>query len=139
MFDIYIQNETVMLFRTLFFVLLFSTFMNKMEVPIPSFSLRRKCHTKKLPVFQLFPIVIAVAIVWLFSFVLTVTDVFPSNSTVTGYKARTDSKLEIMTESPWFTLPLPRTSCHFLSQNTMIYLLIFGGPVDVQVYFLTNY
>lgn len=92
---------------TLFFVLLFSTFMNKMEVPIPSFSLRRKCHTKKLPVFQLFPIVIAVAIVWLFSFVLTVTDVFPSNSTVTGYKARTDSKLEIMTESPWFTLPLP--------------------------------
>lgn len=84
-----------------------------MEVPIPSFSLRRKCHTKKLPVFQLFPIVIAVAIVWLFSFVLTVTDVFPSNSTVTGYKARTDSKLEIMTESPWFTLPLPRTGCHF--------------------------
>lgn len=92
--------------------------MNKMEVPIPSFSLRRKCHTKKLPVFQLLPIVIAVAIVWLFSFVLTVTDVFPNNSTVTGYKARTDSKLEIMTESPWFTLPLPCMSCQFLSQNT---------------------
>ncbi|XP_078312909.1 solute carrier family 23 member 2-like [Crassostrea virginica] len=92
---------------TLFFVLLFSTFINKVEVPIPTFSCKRKCHTRRLPVFQLFPIVLAVGIVWMFSLVLTVTDVFPSNSTVTGYKARTDSKLDIMTESPWFTFPLP--------------------------------
>ena len=62
---------------------------------------------KTTSVFQLFPIVLAVGIVWMFSLVLTVTDVFPSNSTVTGYKARTDSKLDIMTESPWFTFPLP--------------------------------
>ncbi|XP_048745910.2 solute carrier family 23 member 2-like [Ostrea edulis] len=92
---------------TLFFLLLFSTCINKVEVPIPSFSLQRKCHTKRLPVFQLFPVVISVAIVWSLSHVLTVTDVFPSNSTVTGHKARTDSKLEIMTDSPWFTFPLP--------------------------------
>jgi hypothetical protein len=40
-------------------------------------------------------------------YVLTVTDVFPNNSTVTGYQARTDSKLQIMTDSPWLSFPLP--------------------------------
>lgn len=101
--------KRVFTFRTLFFLLLFSTCINKLEVPIPSFSLQRKCHTKRLPVFQLFPVVFCVAIVWALSHVLTVADVFPSNSTVTGYKARTDSKLQIMTDSPWFSFPLPCT------------------------------
>ncbi|XP_062612059.1 solute carrier family 23 member 2-like isoform X2 [Saccostrea cucullata] len=92
---------------TLFFLLLFSVFINKVEIPIPSFSLKRKCHMKKIPVFQLFPVVFSVAIVWIFSHVLTVTDVFPNNSTIIEYKARTDSKMEIMTKAPWFTIPTP--------------------------------
>lgn len=92
---------------TLFFLLLFSVFINKVEIPIPSFSLKRKCNMKKIPVFQLFPVVFSVAIVWIFSHVLTVTDVFPNNSTIIEYKARTDSKMEIMTKAPWFTIPTP--------------------------------
>jgi hypothetical protein len=98
-----------LLIRTLFFLLLFSTCFSKVEIPIPSFSLNQKCHTKRLPVFQLFPVALSIAIVWSLSHVLTVTDVFPNNSTVIGYKARTDSKLQIITDSPWFSFPLPRT------------------------------
>lgn len=66
-----------------------------------------KCHMTKLPIFQLFPVVLTIAIVWLFSFVLTELDVFPNNSTEPSFRARTDSRVDILYDAAWFQFPLP--------------------------------
>ncbi|XP_062567788.1 solute carrier family 23 member 2-like [Saccostrea cucullata] len=92
---------------TLALLFLFSTCINKVQLPVPAFSRKEKCHATKLPIFQLFPVVLTIAVVWLFSFILTETDVFSRNSTEPAFKARTDSKVGIINETPWFTFPLP--------------------------------
>ncbi|XP_056006785.1 solute carrier family 23 member 2-like [Ostrea edulis] len=92
---------------TLALLLLFSNVINKVQVPVPAFSIKKKCHMTKLPIFQLFPVVLTIAIVWSFSFILTETGVFPSNSTEPAFSARTDSKVSILYEAPWFMFPLP--------------------------------
>ena len=70
--------------------------------------MQRKFHMTKLPIFQLFPVVLAISVVWLFSFILTESGAFPTNSTDPAYKARTDSRINILYESSWFQFPLPR-------------------------------
>lgn len=92
---------------TVALLILFSNVMNKVQVPVPSFSLKRKCHMTTLPIFQLFPVVLTIAIVWLFSYVLTELEVFPNNSTEPSFQARTDSRLDILYDSSWFQFPLP--------------------------------
>nr|XP_022290099.1 solute carrier family 23 member 2-like isoform X1 [Crassostrea virginica] len=92
---------------TLALLFLFSNIINKVQLPVPAFSMQRKCHMTKLPIFQLFPVVLAIAVVWLFSFILTESGAFPTNSTDPAYKARTDSRINILYESSWFQFPLP--------------------------------
>ena len=94
--------------RTLALLFLFSNIINKVQLPVPAFSMQRKCHMTKLPIFQLFPVVLAIAVVWLFSFILTESGAFPTNSTDPAYKARTDSRINILYESSWFQFPHPR-------------------------------
>ncbi|XP_078311384.1 solute carrier family 23 member 2-like [Crassostrea virginica] len=92
---------------TLALLLLFSNIINKVQLPVPVFSMQRKCYMTKLPIFQLFPVVLAISVVWLFSFILTESGAFPTNSTDPAYKARTDSRINILYESSWFQFPLP--------------------------------
>lgn len=42
-------------FRTIFFILLFSQYLKNVAVPVPPYG-RRKCHTSKFYVFQVFPV-----------------------------------------------------------------------------------
>ena len=100
--------------RTLALLLLFSNIINNVQLPVPTFTVKRKCHVTKFPIFQLFPVVITIAIVWLFCFVLTEADTFPTNSTEPGFRARTDSKVDILYQSSWFKFPLPRNYFAFL-------------------------
>lgn len=52
-------------------------------------------------------IILAILMVWLLCYILTVTDVFPRDPNAYGYKARTDSRGEIMSSTPWFRFPYP--------------------------------
>ena len=61
-------------------------------------------------------IMLAMCIMWLLCFILTVVDVFPSDKTATGYWARTDVRTDAIVHSPWFRLPYPGTLC--LTQMT---------------------
>nr|XP_022290097.1 solute carrier family 23 member 2-like isoform X1 [Crassostrea virginica] len=92
---------------TLALLLLFSNIINNVQLPVSTFTVKRKCHVTKFPIFQLFPVVITIAIVWLFCFVLTEADAFPTNSTEPAFRARTDSKVDILYQSSWFQFPLP--------------------------------
>ncbi|KAJ8317253.1 hypothetical protein KUTeg_005157, partial [Tegillarca granosa] len=77
-------------------ILLFSVYVNKIKIPLPAFNKKEKCHTTKFPIFQLFPVLLSVGIVWLLCYILTIADVFPNDANQKAYKARTDSKLNVV-------------------------------------------
>ncbi|KAL1773457.1 solute carrier family 23 member 1 isoform X3 [Sigmodon hispidus] len=58
-------------------------------------------------IFKMFPIVLAIMTVWLLCYVLTLTDVLPSDPTAYGFQARTDARGDIMAISPWIRIPYP--------------------------------
>lgn len=50
---------------------------------------------------------LAIMTVWLLCYVLTLTDVLPTDPTVYGFQARTDARGDIMAISPWIRIPYP--------------------------------
>ncbi|XP_075790522.1 solute carrier family 23 member 1-like isoform X4 [Pelodiscus sinensis] len=91
----------------IFFIVLFSQYLKNVPVPLPSYQGSRKCHFSKVYLFQIFPVLLGLAITWLICFVLTVTSAFPSDPAVYGYPARTDIKGDVLSQAPWFRFPYP--------------------------------
>lgn len=60
----------------------------------------------------LFQIVLAIMTVWLLCYVLTLTNVLPTDPTAYGYQARTDARGDIMSISPWVRIPYPCKQPH---------------------------
>ncbi|XP_044803544.2 solute carrier family 23 member 1 isoform X2 [Bubalus bubalis] len=60
-----------------------------------------------LPLGYLSLIVLAIMTVWLLCYVLTLTDVLPSDPTAYGFQARTDARGDIMAIAPWIRIPYP--------------------------------
>ena len=56
-------------------------------------------------------IILAIMISWLFSFILTITDVFPTDPEAYGYGARTGVDSGSLAEVPWLYLPYPGIGC----------------------------
>ncbi|XP_027402127.1 solute carrier family 23 member 1 isoform X6 [Bos indicus x Bos taurus] len=52
-------------------------------------------------------IVLAIMTVWLLCYVLTLTDMLPSDPTAYGFQARTDARGDIMAIAPWIRIPYP--------------------------------
>ena len=44
---------------------------------------------------------------WLLCYILTITGVFPNDTTSYGYEARTDLRLGVISKSSWFRFPYP--------------------------------
>lgn len=98
--------------------------MRFVEVPLPNFGKSPKDGTKKkrktFPFFQIFPVglktndesqfiaqyifqvLTAMVVMWLVCALLTATGILPEENL-----ARTDSKLTILQEAPWFNFPYP--------------------------------
>ena len=91
----------------MFLLLLCSQYLAGIQIPIFLFNRTEKCHTKKLPIFKLFPVIIAVAISWLICLILTLTNVLPDDPDAWGYYARTDTKIDVLKESKWIRVPYP--------------------------------
>ncbi|XP_071090074.1 solute carrier family 23 member 2-like isoform X3 [Haliotis cracherodii] len=94
-------------FLSLALMIIFALFLSTIRVPLATYSRREGCHASRTPIFELIPVILAVGVTWLLSFVLTVTDVLPSNSTQHGHMARTDVRINALYDSPWFYFPLP--------------------------------
>lgn len=87
---------------TIILMVLFSQYLNKVPVPLPGFSSEKKCHIVWVPVFKLFPVILAILIAWIFAAIFTAANVFPVGST-----ARTDTRADVLRDSAWFDFPYP--------------------------------
>ncbi|KAI5096718.1 solute carrier family 23 member 1 [Silurus meridionalis] len=91
----------------IFFILLFAQYLRNWAVPFPLYSRQKGCHTSRFQIFKMFPIIMAIMLVWFVCYILTLTDMLPSDPKKYGYKARTDARGEIMSQAPWFRMPYP--------------------------------
>lgn len=49
----------------------------------------------------------AILVVWLVCYIMTLTNLLPTESQRYGFKARTDARGDIMNSAPWFRVPYP--------------------------------
>ncbi|XP_059471027.1 solute carrier family 23 member 2 [Neocloeon triangulifer] len=90
---------------TIALLTLFSLYMRFLEVPLPQWGKKKIGENKKrktFPFFQIFPVLTAMVIMWIVCGLLTATGILPEENL-----ARTDSKLKILQEAPWFHFPYP--------------------------------
>ncbi|XP_076606219.1 solute carrier family 23 member 1 [Chaetodon auriga] len=88
-------------------IVLFAQYLRTTSVPVPVYSRKKGLTTTRVQIFKMFPIILAIMLVWLVCYVLTLTNLLPSDPDLYGHKARTDARGDIMTSSPWFRVPYP--------------------------------
>ncbi|XP_029439213.1 solute carrier family 23 member 1 isoform X2 [Rhinatrema bivittatum] len=92
---------------SMFLIIVFAQYLRNMSILLPGYKWGKGFIAVRLQIFKLFPIVLAIMLVWLLCYILTITNVFSSDTKSYGYKARTDARGEIMSSAPWFRFPFP--------------------------------
>ncbi|KAK1210917.1 S23A1 protein, partial [Pygoscelis papua] len=92
---------------TIFLIILFAQYLRHVTVCLPGYRRGSGFVLFRVQIFKMFPIILAIMVVWLLCYVLTRTGVFPSQPEAYGYKARTDARGEILSVAPWFRVPYP--------------------------------
>ncbi|KAM6249534.1 solute carrier family 23 member 1 isoform 7-T7 [Spheniscus humboldti] len=93
--------------RTIFLIILFAQYLRHVAVCLPGYRRGSGFVLFRVQIFKMFPIILAIMVMWLLCYVLTRTGVFPSQPEAYGYKARTDARGEILSVAPWFRVPYP--------------------------------
>ncbi|XP_050569559.1 solute carrier family 23 member 1 [Cygnus atratus] len=88
-------------------IVLFAQYLRNVTVRLPGYRWGRGFVLLHVQIFKMFPIILAIMVVWLLCYLLTRTGVFPSSPEEYGYKARTDARGEILSVAPWFRVPYP--------------------------------
>ncbi|CAO2593687.1 Solute carrier family 23 member 1 [Lemmus lemmus] len=88
-------------------IVLFSQYLRNLTFLLPVYRWGKGFTLFRIQIFKMFPIVLAIMIVWLLCYVLTLTDVLPADPTAYGFQARTDARGDIMASSPWIRIPYP--------------------------------
>ena len=88
-------------------IILFSQYLRNVACPLPVYNFKRVAGGKRwrlhrINVFSLLPILLAIGIMWSLCAVLTATDALEA-----GSPARTDGRLRVLYEAPWFRFPYP--------------------------------
>ncbi|NXL12706.1 S23A1 protein, partial [Mesembrinibis cayennensis] len=92
---------------TIVLIILFAQYLRHVTVCLPGYRRGSGFVLLRIQIFKMFPIILAIMVVWLLCYVLTLTGVFPSQPEAYGYKARTDARGEILSVAPWFRVPYP--------------------------------
>ncbi|XP_010224796.1 PREDICTED: solute carrier family 23 member 1 [Tinamus guttatus] len=92
---------------TIFLIVLFAQYLRNITLRLPGYRWGRGFVLFRVQIFKMFPIILAIMVVWLLCYLLTRADVFPSQADAYGYKARTDARGEILSVAPWFRVPYP--------------------------------
>ncbi|KAK8751547.1 hypothetical protein OTU49_009084 [Cherax quadricarinatus] len=87
---------------TIVLLVVFSQYMSEVPVLGLTWSRTRGFTRINIYLFKLFPVLLAVVGAWVTCWLLTITQVLPANN-----HARTDLRLNIITESPWIRVPYP--------------------------------
>lgn len=78
-------------------IIFFSQYLRKYYVPLGSYKWR---------VFELFPIILAIAVVWIYGIIMTEAGVYDNSSPNIQAACRTDQS-SVLKDSPWFRMPYP--------------------------------
>ncbi|XP_043268105.1 solute carrier family 23 member 2 isoform X2 [Venturia canescens] len=87
---------------TVVMLTLFSQILVNVKVPIITYRKGDGLRIVWFALFRLFPVLLTIVMMWIVCATLTVTDALPR-----GHPGRTDSKLQILTDSAWFRVPYP--------------------------------
>uniref|UniRef100_H2ZM08 SLC26A/SulP transporter domain-containing protein n=1 Tax=Ciona savignyi TaxID=51511 RepID=H2ZM08_CIOSA len=99
--------QTTFGISTAFVVVVCSQYLKNIKVPTPTFSRRKKCHVSWTPVFKMFPVLFALVLAWLLCLILTSTNALPTSPSHPAYRARTDTRINVIRNAPWFRFPYP--------------------------------
>nr|XP_057942593.1 solute carrier family 23 member 1 [Doryrhamphus excisus] len=88
-------------------IVLFAQYLRTTSLPVPVYSKTKGVKFTRVHVFKMFPIILAIMLVWLLCYIFTLTDLLPTEPGRYGHKARTDARGDIMASSPWFRVPYP--------------------------------
>lgn len=88
-------------------IILFSQYLRNLTFLLPVYRWGKGLTLFRIQIFKMFPIVLAIMTVWLLCYVLTLTDVLPTDPTAYGFQARTDARGDIMAIAPWIRIPYP--------------------------------
>ncbi|XP_022237906.1 solute carrier family 23 member 2-like isoform X2 [Limulus polyphemus] len=87
---------------TIFLLVLFSKYLESINISCCSYSKERGWKIKQLPFFKLFPVLLTIVTAWVICFILTASGALgPTNA------ARTDLRVQTIHSSPWFRFPYP--------------------------------
>ncbi|CAL8069623.1 unnamed protein product [Orchesella dallaii] len=83
-------------------LIIFSQHLRNWKIPTPWGSRGADGRKSRFPVFQVFPVLLSLIVVWGVCGILTAANVLPE-----GDPARVDAKKKIFYGSPWFRIPYP--------------------------------
>ncbi|KAK2442617.1 N-terminal acetyltransferase [Trifolium repens] len=92
----------------------FPTLGNCVEIGIPmlllviglSQYLKHVRPFRDIPIFERFPVLICIAIVWIYSVILTASGAYSHRPSITQHNCRTD-RANLISTAPWFMFPYP--------------------------------
>ncbi|XP_052804781.1 solute carrier family 23 member 1-like [Mya arenaria] len=84
-----------------------SFYLRRKNTPIPCWKRGRGFYILWFPLHKMFAVLIACLLGWGVSAILTVAGVFSDDTSSPSYYARTDSRLAVIDETPWFLFPYP--------------------------------
>lgn len=88
-------------------IVLFSQYLCRVPLPLPSYNKVQKLHASKFYIFQIMPILLGIMVSWLVCYLLTIYNILPSDPDKYGYLARTDVKGDVIGRAAWFNFPFP--------------------------------
>lgn len=91
---------------TMVLIAVFSQYMRNVNVPCFATD-KGRCTVVKMPIFSLFPVLLAMIVSWVICVILTVSGALTDEKGEWGYNARTDIKIDVLYESDWFRFPWP--------------------------------
>ncbi|KAM4748804.1 solute carrier family 23 member 1 [Rhinophrynus dorsalis] len=88
-------------------IILFAQYLRNITFIIPGYTFGKGWRKYKVQIFKMFPIIMAIMMVWLLCYIFTLSGIFPEDDKTYGYNARTDARGKIIASSPWFRVPYP--------------------------------
>ncbi|XP_012329492.2 solute carrier family 23 member 1 isoform X2 [Aotus nancymaae] len=88
-------------------IILFSQYLRNLTFLLPVYRWGKGLTVLRIQIFKMFPIMLAIMTVWLLCYVLTLTDVLPTDPKTYGFQARTDARGDVMAIAPWIRIPYP--------------------------------
>ncbi|XP_052074200.1 solute carrier family 23 member 2-like [Mytilus californianus] len=86
---------------------LFSVYMSHIKVTLPNCNRKSEKKSKPYPVFQVFPVLFTLIIMWVVCAVCTKLNVFSNDPDDMSFKARTDVRNKVIQDTPWILIPYP--------------------------------